>query len=215
MTATALVLEAPEPTRSVTTALARLEALRIVRHPAFLLGLLGTLFTLLQERDADMQQYWMLNGQAFVTLGVGTFLAACLNAGRVHRDGADELYAAAPTPADARTRALLLAPAAAAAVTTFLTAVAWLLAVGPDGRIAIEGETLAPSLLSAAQVPLIVAAFGALGVAVGRWLPQPVLAPLFTIGLWVGPVAWGIPWVLMETVPSLPYNSDWVVGSAA
>ena len=46
-----------------------------------------------------MQQFWMLNGQAFVTLGVGTFLAAFLNASRVHRDQADELYAALPTSA--------------------------------------------------------------------------------------------------------------------
>ena len=62
----------------------------------------------------------------------------------------------------------------------------------------IELETLSPSLLEPAQVPLIVAAFGALGVAFGRWTPQPALAPLLTIALWVGPLAWSIPWVSMQ-----------------
>ena len=215
MTATAVVLELPRRVatpRRLVSALARAEALRIVRHPAFLLGLLGTLYTLLQERGADMQQYWMLNGQAFVTLGVGTFLAAFLNASRVHRDGADELYAALPTCAGSRTSAHLLSLAAAAAVAALITAVAWLLAVGTDGRIAIELEMLAPSVWEPAQVPLIVAAFGALGVCFGRWTPQPALAPLLTIALWVGPLAWSIPWVSMRTVPYLGSGSDWVVG---
>ena len=214
MTATAVVLELTPRVatrRRIVSALARLEALRIVRHPAFLLALLGTVYTLVQERGADMQQYWMLNGQAFVTLGVGTFLAAFLNASRVHRDRADELYAALPTCAGSRTGALLLSLAAAAAVAALMTTVAWLLAVGTDGRIAIELETLAPSFWEPAQVPLIVAAFGALGVAFGRWTPQPALAPLLTIALWVGPLAWSIPWVSMSTVPYLG-GSDWVVG---
>ena len=215
MTATAVVLElSPRiaTPRRIVTSLARIEALRIVRHPAFLLALLGTLYTLIQERGADMQQLWMLNGQAFVTLGVGTFLAAFLNASRVHRDRADELYAALPTCAGSRTGALLLSLAAAAAVAALMTTVAWLLAVGTDGRIAIELETLAPSFWEPAQVPLIVAAFGALGVAFGRWTPQPALAPLLTIALWVGPLAWSIPWVSMHTVPYLGSGSDWVVG---
>jgi hypothetical protein len=218
MTATAVVLEVPQRVttpRRVVGALSRLEALRIVRHPAFLLGLLGTVYTLLQERGADMQQYWMLSGQAFATLGATTFLAGFLNASRVSRDRAGELYAALPGSDATRTGAILLSLSAAAGVATVVTVIAWLLAVGPDGRVVIELETLTPSLLEPAQVPLIVMAFGALGVCFGRWTPQPILAPLLTIVVWVGPIAWSIPWVSMETVPSLPYDSDWVVGSAA
>ena len=214
MTATAVVLElSPRiaTPRRIVTSLARIEALRIVRHPAFLLALLGTLYTLVQERGADVQQLWMLNGQAFVTLGVGTFLAAFLNASRVHRDRAEELYAALPTGAGGRTGALLLSVLAAAGVAAVVAAVAWLLAVGSDGTIVIDLEALSPSLLEPAQVPLIVAAFGTLGVAFGRWTPQPALAPLLTIALWVGPLAWSIPWVSMSTVPYLG-GSDWVVG---
>ena len=214
MTATAVVLELTPriaTPRRIVTSLARIEALRIVRHPAFLLALLGTLYTLIQERGADMQQLWMLNGQAFVTLGVGTFLAAFLNASRVHRDQADELYAALPTSAGTRTGALLLSVLAAAGVAAVVAAVAWLLAVGSDGTIVIDLEALSPSLLEPAQVPLIVAAFGTLGVAFGRWTPQPALAPLLTIALWVGPLAWSIPWVSMSTVPYLG-GRDWVVG---
>ena len=158
-----------------------------------------------------MQQYWMLNGQAFVTLGVGTFLAAFLNASRVHRDRAEELYAAFPTaarPVPART-------CSRCSPRPLWPPWRWRsLAAGRrgDGRIVIELETLTPSVWEPAQVPLIVAAFGALGVCFGRWAPQPALAPLLTIALWVGPLAWSIPWVSMRTVPYLGSGSDWVVG---
>ena len=52
MTATAVVLElSPRlaTPRRIVTSLARIEALRIVRHPAFLLALLGTLYTLIRS----------------------------------------------------------------------------------------------------------------------------------------------------------------------
>ena len=198
---------------TVVTSLARIEALRVVRHPAFLLGLIGTVITLVQERDGHVQQYWMLSGQAFATLGVMTFLAAFLNASRVHRDRASELYAALPASAAARTGGILLSLAAAAAVAAVVAAVAWLVTLGPDGQVVIELETISPSLLEMLQVPLIVAGFGALGVAFGRWTPQPVLAPLLTVVFWVGPVAWGIPWVVMSTVPQST-DSSWLVGPA-
>jgi hypothetical protein len=133
--------------------------------------------------------------QAFATLGAGTFLAAFLNASRVHRDRADELYAALPVRAAARTGAILCSLAAAAGVAALVGAIAWLIALGPDGQIVIGLEALSPSLLEPAQVPLIVAAFGAAGVCFGRWTAQPVLAPLLTIAIWVGPLAWSIPWV--------------------
>ena len=63
-------------------------------------------------------------------------------------------------------------------------------------------------------MPLIVAAFGTLGVAFGRWTPQPALAPLLTIALWVGPLAWSIPWVSMTPCRTWA-GSDWVVGRPA
>jgi hypothetical protein len=72
-------------------------------------------------------------------------------------------------------------------------------------------QAISPSLLEPLQVPLIVAGFGALGVAFGRWTPQPALAPLLTIAIWVGPIAWSIPWVVMGTTPQL-FGDDWLVG---
>ena len=122
-----------------------------MRHPPSCSPCSGPSTRSSQERGADMQQYWMLNGQAFVTLGVGTFLAALpQRQPRVHRDGAEELYAALPTGAGrAHRRAPALAGSPRPPSPPSMTAVAWLLAVGTDGRIVIDLETLAPSLLGA------------------------------------------------------------------
>ena len=79
----------------------------------------------------------------------------------------------------------------------------------------IELEAFSPSLLEPLQVPLIVAGFGALGVAFGRWTPQPVLAPVLTFAIFVGPIAWSIPWVVMSTTPTLPLGHTWLVGPPA
>jgi hypothetical protein len=201
------------PGGGVAGALARIEGRRVLRHPAFLLGVLGTAYSLWTFRDGDMQQYWMLLGQAATTLGAMTFLVGFLNASRVRRDDAGELYAASPVSAATRTAGILLSLGAAAAAAAAITSVAWLLAVGLDGRITIELEPLAPGILEPAQVPFIVLAFGALGVCFGRWLPHAVLAPLLTLVIGTGPIAWSIPWVLIGTVPYLPPSHTWVVGS--
>ena len=196
----------------VRAALARIEGRRIVRHPAFLLGLVGSVYTLWSERAGDVQQYWMLLGQAMTALAAMTFLVGFLNAARVHRDDAEELFGALPAGPAERTAGMLLALWAPAAVAAVTVAIAWLLEVGPDGRILIDLEPLNPSLLEPAQAPLIVAAFGALGICFGRWTPQTALAPLLTLAIGVGPIAWSIPWVVLGTVPYLPSGNTWLVG---
>jgi hypothetical protein len=108
---------------------------------------------------------------------------------------------------------MLLSLCAAAAAATAMTAVAWLLVVGLDGRVVFELEPLEPGILEPAQVPFIVMAFGALGICFGRWTPHTALAPLLTLAIGTGPIAWSIPWVLMGTVPYLPPDHTWVVGS--
>jgi hypothetical protein len=212
-----VVLDDPQHRRPATArrllgALARIESRRIVLHPAFVLGLLGSIFTLWQQREGDLQQYWMLVGQASTTVGAMTFLVGFLNAARVRRDDAEELYAAFPATAGARTGGILLSLWAAAAVTAAIVAVAWLLEVGPDGEILVALEPLRPSLLEPAQAPLVVAAFGALGVCFGRWTPHTALAPLLTLAIGTGPIAWSIPWVFLGTVPYLPPDHTWLVG---
>jgi hypothetical protein len=208
----------PEPARRasgrrVAGALARIEGRRMLLHPAFVIGLIGSAYSLWHFRGGDMQQYWMLLGEAATTLGALTFLVGFLSASRMRRDDAEELYAALPVSPTTRTAGILLSLWAAAAAAAAMTAVAWLLVVGIDGRVLIELEPLEPGILEPAQVPLIVVAFGALGVCFGRWTPQTAAAPLLTLAIGTGPIAWSIPWVLMGTVPYLPRGHTWVVGS--
>ena len=210
---TAAAVDRGRARSAVALCLARIEGRRVLRHPAFLVGVLASIYSLWRYRDGDMQQYWMLLGEAATALGAMTFLVGFLNASRVHRDDAEELYDALPVGAATRTAGTLLSLGAAAAAAAAMTAVAWLLAVGFDGRIVVDLEPLEPGILEPAQVPMIVLAFGALGVCFGRWTPYPALAPLLTLLVGVGPVAWSIPWVLMGTVPYLEPGHTWVVGS--
>jgi hypothetical protein len=195
------------------TALARIEARRLLLHPAFLAGLAATLWVLVRGNDDALQHWWMISGQAAAGAGLGglTFLTAFLAASRVARDGAGELYTALPAPASRRTAALLLSLAAAGAATVLVFAVAWLAYVGVDGRIVLNGEELTPNPIAVLQVPLIVLAYGALGAAFGRWTPQLALAPLLTVLISVGPVAWSIPWVMLDAAPWVDRH-DWLVG---
>ena len=147
-------------------------------------------------------------------LGAMTFLVGFLNASRVHRDDAEELYDALPVGAATRTGGTLLSLGAAAAAAAAMTAVAWLLAVGFDGRIVVDLEPLEPGILEPAQVPMIVACVRRARRVLRPLDAHPALAPLLTLLVGVGPVAWSIPWVLMGTVPYLEPGHTWVRGLA-
>jgi len=50
-----------------------------------------------------------------------------------------------------------------------------------------------------AQGPLLVTAFGTLGIALGRWVPSPVVGPLAMLALFLPPLS-GLPWVLQRQI---------------
>jgi hypothetical protein len=199
---------------SVLGSLARIEASRLLRHPAFMLGLAATALALMRGNGNQLQHWWLVSGQAAAGAGLGslTFLTGFLAADRVRRDGAGELYAALPSPPALRTGGLLLSLGAAAAAAALVFAAAWLAFVGVDGQVEINLEMLSPNPVAALQAPLIVIAFGALGVCFGRWTPRTALAPLLVIVFSYGPIAWSIPWVMLDTTPWVDRH-DWLVGS--
>jgi hypothetical protein len=93
-----------------------------------------------------------------------------------------------------------------------LAGVAWLALVGLDGSVSVGPFTSEPNPLELVQGPLLVTAFGMVGVFLGRWTQRPVLAPLLMLVLLIGPIGWSIPWVLYETAELAP--GDWILGDA-
>jgi hypothetical protein len=201
------------PAGGVARALARGDAWRLARHPSVLVGaaLSGAAFALTGSQVGHA--FTLLSGQGLLPLAVGTLLAAQQRASHDRRHRTVELETAAPTPAGTRTVAVLLALAGPLAVATCCLVVGWVAAAGwaglpvalPDGIARVQ---LTP--VEVAQGVVGVALFGAIGVALGTWVPRWALRPLLllilaaaaTTGLGVQPGTHPVdeggwmPWVL-------------------
>lgn len=175
----------PAPWR-VAVAVASVEGPRMLRHPATLLtAALSTAMAVASLWPDPPVLHRDVVGLTRIVLPMagGVLVAAQLAASRLRRDEVSPLATIAPSTAAGRTCGVLLGllwPAAAAALWS-VTAVVVLAAAGGVGSPAI-GDVLAPS----GTVLLA----GALGTAVGRWLPWAasglVTLPLVAFGLVVG-----------------------------
>lgn len=168
--------------RPVWAVLARAESRHMVRHPAFVVGAVAMSAILILATVAGVDfSALALSGLACLPLAVGTFIAAKLASRREVRSGTEELLRPLPATAVVRTAAQLAAVAAAALVG--VAAVGLTVAVvtaldGPEVRFAGGVEQRLPSLAELAQGPVAVAALGLAGVAVGRLVPIPLVAPV-------------------------------------
>jgi hypothetical protein len=70
------------------------------------------------------------------------------------------------------------------------------LVAGIGGAVLEADPKIAPyvDLFLLAQIPLVIAAFGALAVALGRWIPSPVAAPVFLVAQVVTGAIWLVNW---------------------
>jgi hypothetical protein len=184
-------------------ALTRIEGRRLVLHPLFLLGGAFSVLFFVTTDSQSVDRYQDPAGFAFQQPGIAlwTFLVAFLAAQRAGRDAAEDLYESVPVPARTRTAAVLLSLACAATVTALVAATAWLVMVGLDGLVVIDGRRLGPGLLELAQGPLLVVTFGAFGVLLARWVPRTFAGPLGMFLLFMPPLGW-LPWVVLE--PRIP-----------
>jgi hypothetical protein len=119
-----------------------------------------------------------IRGFAGLIFGLFVFLAANLAALRTRRERMDELCESLPAGAAARTSSHVLALIGPAIAVAFLTTGVWL---SDTARLAASSEHL--SVLDAAQGPLLVILFGAMGVAMARWAPLPPAALPGVVGL--------------------------------
>lgn len=180
------------PSAASVWALGRIETKRMLLHPAFLIGM-G--FPVLLARG-------LIGGRgtvpslSMVTLGlllgllIGTVLTANIAALRPSRDHVQELFGALPAAPETRTAGvfvgLLLGPVA---ISVVLTGLGWM-AFRTDASI---GPSL--DLFLAVQIPLTIAAVGAIGIALGRWVPSLLGGPVIIAAHIFTGVGWAVPWV--------------------
>jgi hypothetical protein len=166
--------------------LARVQAIRIMRHPVFLLGL-GWYVVLVGvgERPHGLYaEYSTVTGSVAYVVGPIAFFAANLVATSGRRSGADEWTPSLPMTRLHRTTALLLACLAPAAFAAVLD-LAVLLLIRSYG-----GLDMHVYWQHLASVPITVLGGAVLGVAVARLLPWTgvplvVVVGLVSFNLWI------------------------------
>jgi hypothetical protein len=166
--------------------LARVQAIRIMRHPVLLLGLAWYVVLVgLGERPHTLYaEYSTVTGSVAYVVGPIAFFAANLVASSGRRSGADEWTPSLPMTRLHQTSALLLAclaPAAFAAVLDLAVLYVIRLYGGLDMHVYWQ---------HLASVPITVLGGAVLGVAVARLLPWTgvplvVVVGLVSFNLWI------------------------------
>ncbi|HET7488131.1 MAG TPA: hypothetical protein VFJ85_09395 [Acidimicrobiales bacterium] len=193
---------APGTNWRVLAPLARADARRLARHPAFVAGVVLTPL-MFSAAMGGARSWWQRSPSmalALVPLGWCTIVAANLLALKPRRAGVDELFAAAPAPQPLRTTALLAGGSVAVAAAVALSA-GWLL----WSAATLDGAVGSPRLAEIGAGVLIVAGALAVGVAVARWLPHfafgllAVFAVTFLQARFMDPTTW--PWNTAQAHP--------------
>jgi hypothetical protein len=169
--------------RKAIAALARIEAVRLLRHPLVLAAAALSAYLLVRIgmadepilNSADIGTQWPL-----VPLAAATMVAVNLAVLRPRRCDAEELYATVPLGPAGRTMAHLISvvPVAAAACALVGADIVWLAT-----RPYAAGS---PNPAELATGPALVLVFGAVGVLLGRVAPSVAAGPLTLVGLLAG-----------------------------
>jgi hypothetical protein len=164
--------------RSTVSVLARQEALRLLRHPILLVGLViyavSAAANVLGPED-PVRAFGLVDTTPTVVPGLFALLAGSLVASRDHRAGTRELLAPLPGRAGERVTALCLACVAPAVVTLVL--VLALHAVQLQQGLYVE----APGPAHLVQGAVTVLGGGLFGVMVGVWAPSRSAALLAVV----------------------------------
>ncbi|TDC84196.1 hypothetical protein E1193_06355 [Micromonospora sp. KC606] len=186
---------APGDPRRAMVALARVEAVRLLRHPVTIAGILlfvgpelygwlsggANRYPVLQDEDRSKQFL------ALLALGGAALIAANLAALRAHRHATTVLYDTFVLPQPWRTGAFLLS------VVPFGLLVAVLVAVRIGLLAAVPGAAGRPNPYELAAYPAAVLLLGAAGVLLARLVRAVIVAPLLLLVLAVVTVAGLLP----------------------
>lgn len=189
---------APGDPRRAMLALARVEAVRLLRHPVLIVGSLLFLapdvyrwltgganrYPVLHEQD------WRTQFLTMLVLGGAALVAANLAALRARRHGTAVLYDVLVLPDRWRVGAFLLAVAPAGLVA------AGLIGVRIGVLAALPGAAGRPNPFELAVGPVVVVLLGAVGVLLARLVRLMIVAPLALLVLLVVTFA-----SMLDTVP--------------
>lgn len=197
---------AGEPGSAVVRTLVPADARRLARNPFVLAGTALGVVMVVGTGDRVNGAFETLFGYGLMPLAIGTCVAGHLLASRPYRSGTAELWTSLPTPATRRTVAALLALAGPLLLALgYLAFAAALVGAGDGVPVALADGVVAlqPHPVELAQGVLGVAFFGALGIALGAWLPNRavpvvilgVLLFIFTVLGWnaAGWLRWALP----------------------
>jgi hypothetical protein len=195
--------------------LARVQARRVARHPALLLGALWYFLGVgLGGPETPYDLYSGATATVVFLLAVPAYFAVNLVATSGRRSGVDEWTAGLPLPPLHRTVAILLAAAVPAAMSV-AASVLWL--------VSGDGDTGLPLLWQHLVSPWVaVLGAGLLGVAVARLLPWPgmplvVVVAVVTANFWVagrwaylGAYVDFVRWTDQDVIPARePGSASW------
>jgi hypothetical protein len=210
--ATALPTTDRLPAPRVVAALARIEGLRLLRHPSYLLSIAFALLLFRAAIGAGSDTgllrnvAWLVGGIALGSM-IGSVLSANVAALRTRRDHLQELFGSLPAPPEARTAGILLGLAVGpGALAVALSGLSWIVFER------IEDLAEGADLFMAAQYPLSVLALGAIGVAVARWIPSVLGGPMVVIAHVFTGMVWAVPWIAMTNSGiSVPWHLAYLV----
>jgi hypothetical protein len=170
------------PQLRTVLALARVEALLLLRSRLVLAGLLAGGATILILIGVSQPLWWNVAwkiGFGQLVLGTAVMVAAQLGAGRARRDGMAELYASFPATSITRTFGQLIGLAGALPASLLLLGASMVVV---ESRHAIG----APSIVLLAAGLVLVIAAGAVGIAIGTRFAHPLAGVLGALALLLG-----------------------------
>jgi hypothetical protein len=173
--------------------LARLEARQLLLHPMFLISVALSSLYYIRAGEGMAHTYVGSNPWGFFPLAAGTLIAANLAATRTCRDGTEELYESLACPRSLRTAGQLAGLLCTLPVSAVLIAAGYLsdaLVISNSDRFAVH----APTMIELAYGPLMVIAFGALGILLARLAPSPIIGPLLIVAIFQAQPADGGGW---------------------
>ncbi|MEX1125596.1 MAG: hypothetical protein WEE53_08025 [Acidimicrobiia bacterium] len=176
-TALKAVTVAQPTSQTVVLALARFEARRALRHPLTWLGALGSLWlmwTLGGDVAPILERDSVFLAGAMLPLAAATLLVA--NYAILRQRRLLETLDAYPSDANRRILGVQLGLVGPVLMSVLLQSIGfvYLLMGGSIGTV---------NLWELAVGPLLMVVFGLGGVALGRWLPHPIVAPVALVGL--------------------------------
>lgn len=163
----------------VALALGRVEARKLLRHPASLVGAALALVVPVVATWNYMpvlNRYDALTNEALIPFAAGVLIAAHLATMRARRHRTTELFDSLVAQDATVTAAHLIA-------VLYASGVALVLVVAQLGYMKVIGGAAMPRATVVLIGPALVAFGGAFGVALGRWSPRMFAAPLGIAGL--------------------------------